>query len=230
MKNELKVSVIIPVYNEKKNILNVIDEVRKQNVYEIIIVDDCSTDGTREIIEKIEDKIIKKVFHNKNMGKGAGVRSGLREVTGDVIIIQDADLEYDPNEYEKLLEPIKKDKADVVYGSRFKGVTRVFYFWHYLGNKFLTFICNLLYNTTLSDMETCYKVFKKECVKDLVLKSNGWGFDPEITAHFLKKKKLRIVEVPISYYGRTYEEGKKIRWKHGFVVLFTILNCRFFKK
>lgn len=219
--------MIVPVYNERDNITQVLKEVLKQDIYEIIVVDDGSTDGTKEILKNIDNPRIKIFFHDKNMGKGSAVRTGLKNVSGDVIIIQDADLEYDPSEYEKLLVPIKRDKADVVYGSRFKGVTRVFYFWHYLGNKFLTLIANLLYNSTLSDMETCYKVFKKECIRDLILKSNGWGFDPEITAHFFKKG-YRIVEVPISYYGRTYEEGKKIKWKHGFIVLWTIIKCRFF--
>lgn len=223
----MKVSVIVPVYNEKDNIKQVLEEVLKQDIYEIIVVDDGSTDGTKEILKNIDNPRIKIFFHDKNMGKGSAVRTGLKNVSGDVVIIQDADLEYDPSEYEKLLVPIERDKADVVYGSRFKGVTRVFYFWHYLGNKFLTLIANLLYNSTLSDMETCYKVFKKECIRDLILKSNGWGFDPEITAHFFKKG-YRIVEVPISYYGRTYEEGKKIKWKHGFIVLWTIIKCRFF--
>lgn len=225
----LKISVIIPVYNEKDNILHIINEVKSQNVDEIIVLDDCSTDGTKDIIERINDINIKKIFHSRNVGKGGAVKAGLSYVTGDVVIIQDADREYDPHEYEKLIEPIAKGRADVVYGSRFKGTTRVFYFWHYVGNKFLTLIANLLYNATLSDMETCYKVFKKECVKDLELFSKGWGFDPEITAHFFKKR-YRIVEVPISYYGRTYEEGKKIKWKHGFVVLWTLIRCRFLKK
>ena len=223
----LKVSVIMPVFNEKNNILPILEEVLKQDVYEVIVVDDGSSDGTREILKGISDPKIIVLFHEKNFGKGSAVNTALSKVSGDVIIIQDADLEYDPSEYDKILLPIRKGKADVVYGTRFKGVTRVFYFWHYLGNKFLTLIANLLYNSTLSDMETCYKVFKRECVKDLVLKSKGWGFDPEITAHFLKKK-YRIVEVPISYYGRTYEEGKKIKWKHGFIVLWTIIKCRFF--
>lgn len=223
----MKLSVVIPVYNEKDNIKFVIDEVLKQDIYEIIVVDDGSTDGTKEILQSLNNPKIKVFFHQKNSGKGSAVRTGLKYVTGDVIIIQDADLEYDPSEYDRLLAPIRKGKADVVYGSRFKGVTRVFYFWHYVGNKFLTLIANMLYNSTLSDMETCYKVFRKECIRDLVLKSNGWGFDPEITAYFFKKG-YRIVEVPISYYGRTYEEGKKIKWKHGFIVLWTIIKCRFF--
>jgi len=227
MSEKVKLSVLVPVYNEVNNILYVLDEVLKQNVWEIIVVDDGSTDGTRELLSKIVNPKVKVFFHEKNQGKGAAIRTALKYVTGNVIIIQDADLEYDPEEYEKLLSPIRKGKADVVYGSRFKGVTRVFYFWHYVGNKFLTLIANILYNSTLSDMETCYKVFRKECVSDLILKSNGWGFDPEITSHFFKKG-YRIVEVPISYYGRTYSEGKKIKWKHGFVVLWTIIRCRFF--
>ncbi|MCX7771279.1 MAG: glycosyltransferase family 2 protein [Proteobacteria bacterium] len=227
MDNNLKISIIIPVYNERDSIISVIEEVLKQNVYEVIVVDDGSKDGTVEVLKNYYNPKVKIFFKSKNEGKGSAVRLGLKEVKGDVIIIQDADLEYDPEEYERLLIPIKKGKADVVYGSRFKGTTRVFYFWHYVGNKFLTLIANILYNSTLSDMETCYKVFKRECVEDLDLKSKGWGFDPEITAHFFKKG-YRIVEVPISYYGRTYEEGKKIKWKHGFVVLWTILKCRFF--
>ncbi len=229
MKGNFRITVIMPVYNEKDNVINVIEEVKKQSVDEIIVVDDFSTDGTRELLKGLKDNLVRVYYHEKNLGKGGAVRTALSKATGDIIIIQDADLEYDPNEYGRLIDPILKNKADVVYGTRFKGISRVFYFWHYVGNKFLTFVCNLLYNTTLSDMETCYKVFKRECAEDLKLISNGWGFDPEITAHFLKKRHLRIVEVPISYYGRTYEEGKKIRWRHGFVVLFTIIYCKFFK-
>lgn len=224
----LTVSVIVPLYNEIESIAKVIEAVETQGVDEIIVVDDCSKDGSRQWLEEVKNPKIKKFFHEKNCGKGGAVRTGIQAATSDVIIIQDADLEYDPEEYRKLIKPIAQNRADIVYGSRFKGVTRVFYFWHFVGNKFLTLIANLLYNTTLTDMETCYKVFRRECVKDLKLKSNGWGFDPEITAHFLKKN-YRIVEVPISYYGRTYEEGKKIHWVHGFVVLFTLIWCRFFK-
>lgn len=225
----LTVTAIIPLYNERKSIGEIVDLVRKQGVDEIIIVDDYSNDGSRQWLETIQEPYIKKIFHDKNMGKGAAVRTGIKAATSDVIIIQDADLEYDPSEYEILVKPIAMNKADIVYGTRFKGVTRVFYFWHFLGNKFLTLVANILFNSTLTDMETCYKVFKRECVKELNLVSNGWGFDPEITAHFLKKK-FRIVEVPISYYGRTYQEGKKIRWLHGFVVLFILFWCKFFKK
>ncbi len=225
----LKVAVIIPLYNEINSIEDIVNEVQKQGVDEIIIVDDCSTDGSRQWLEAYINPSVKKIFHEKNMGKGAAVRTGIQHVTGDVIIIQDADLEYDPAEYEKLIKPIALKRADVVYGSRFKGITRVFYFWHLVGNKFLTLIANIMFNTTLTDMETCYKVFKRDCINDLKLKSNGWGFDPEITAFFLKKG-FRIVEVPISYYGRTYTEGKKIRWVHGITVLVTLLWCRFFKE
>lgn len=224
----LKVSVVIPLYNEIGSIAEVVKNVERQGVDEIIIVDDCSTDGSKEWLERLNNPKVKKFFHEKNLGKGGAVRTGLSAATGDVIIIQDADLEYDPEEYSKLIKPIAKNRADVVYGSRFKGVTRVFYFWHFVGNKFLTLFANVLFNSTLSDMETCYKVFKKECISGLKLRSNGWGFDPEITAHFLKNN-YRVVEVPISYFGRTYEEGKKIRWKHGFTVLATLLWCKFFK-
>lgn len=225
----LTITVIIPLYNERESIGEIVDLVREQGVDEIIIVDDCSNDGSRQWLESIQEPYIKKLFHDNNMGKGAAVRTGIKAATSDVIIIQDADLEYDPFEYEILVKPIAMNKADVVYGTRFKGVTRVFYFWHFWGNKFLSLIANILFNSTLTDIETCYKVFKRECVKDLNLISNRWGFDPEITAHFLKKK-FRIVEVPISYYGRTYQEGKKIRWVHGFVVLFVLIWGRFFKK
>lgn len=225
----LKVTVIIPLYNEINSIEDIVNEVQKQGVDEIIIVDDCSTDGSRQWLEAYINPSVKKIFHEKNMGKGAAVRTGIQHVTGDVIIIQDADLEYDPAEYEKLIKPIALNRADVVYGSRFKGITRVFYFWHLVGNKFLTLIANIMFNTTLTDMETCYKVFKRDCINGLKLKSNGWGFDPEITAFFLKKG-FRIVEVPISYYGRTYAEGKKIRWVHGITALVTLLWCRFFKE
>ena len=225
----LTITVIIPLYNERESIGEIVDLVREQGVDEIIIVDDCSNDGSRQWLESIQEPYIKKLFHDKNMGKGAAVRTGIKAATSDVIIIQDADLEYDPSEYEILVKPIAMNKADVVYGTRFKGVTRVFYFWHFWGNKFLSLIANILFNSTLTDIETCYKVFKRECVKDLNLISNRWGVDPEITAHFLKKN-FRIVEVPISYYGRTYQEGKKIRWVHGFVVLFVLIWCRFFKK
>lgn len=224
----MTVTVIIPLYNEVKSIKDVVLAVMEQGVDEIVIVDDCSQDGSRQWLQEYSNPIVKKCFHHKNLGKGAAVRTGLKEATKDVVIIQDADLEYDPSEYVKLVRPIAKNRADVVYGTRFKGTTRVFYFWHYLGNKFLTLVANILFNTTLSDMETCYKVFRRECVKDLKLISNGWGFDPEITAHFLKKD-YRLVEVPIAYYGRTYKEGKKIRWIHGLNVLTTLLWCRFFK-
>lgn len=224
----LTITVIIPLYNERDSINKVVESVESQGVDEIIIVDDCSSDGSRQWLESVSNPKIKKFFHEKNLGKGGAVRTGLKAATCDVIIIQDADLEYDPEEYERLVKPIALNRTDVVYGSRFKGITRVFYFWHLVGNKFLTLVANLLYNTTLTDMETCYKVFRRKCIEGLVLKSDGWGFDPEITAHFLKNN-FRVVEVPISYYGRTYEEGKKIRWVHGLTVLVTLIWCRFFK-
>ena len=221
----IKISVIIPVYNEKRFLPLLLAEVERQQVDEIIVVDDGSTDGTGELLRAYDSRLLKKLCHETNKGKGAAVRTALAVVCGDIIIIQDADMEYDPGEYARILDPILRDKADVVYGSRFKGTTRVFHFWHYVGNKLLTLTANILFNSTLTDLETCYKVFRRDCVADFVLKSNGWGFDPEITAHFLRKK-YRVVEVPISYCGRTYEEGKKIRWTHGLTVLLTLITCR----
>ncbi|MGD8660086.1 MAG: glycosyltransferase family 2 protein, partial [Desulfobacterales bacterium] len=197
---------------------------------EIIAIDDFSNDGTRERLKKIaaDKDSVKVIYHSRNRGKGAALRTGFESVTGDIVIIQDADLEYDPNEYPKLLEPISDGRADVVYGSRFiGGPHRVLFFWHYVGNKFLTLISNALTNLNLTDMETCYKVFKSQILKDINLKSNRFGFEPEFTAK-VAKKRLRIYEVPISYSGRTYSEGKKITWKDGIVALCLIFWYRFF--
>ena len=208
----MQVSVIIPCFNEKDTITKIIEKVENTSVplKEIIIVDDLSTDGTREILEKIENKIIKIFFHSKNHGKGAALRTGFSKVTGDICIIQDADLEYDPSEYPKLIQPIIDNKADVVFGSRFKGDAphRVVYFWHRVGNGFLTLLSNLLTDINLSDMETCYKVFRKDVIQSIRIRENRFGFEPEITAK-VAKMNLRIYEVGISYYGRTYSEGKK---------------------
>jgi len=229
MQNKPKLSIVIPVYNEKSTIDEIVKRV--QNVKfekEIIIVDDCSSDGTRDKIDKISGNNIKKLFHEKNKGKGASLRTGFQHATGDIVIIQDADLEYNPNEYSNLIEPIVDGRADVVYGSRFLGGPhRVDFFWHYVGNKILTTLSNILTNLILTDMETCYKVFKAEIIKDIKIRSNRFGFEPEITAK-LAKRKCVIYEVPISYSGRDYDEGKKIGWKDGVVALYCIVRFRLF--
>jgi glycosyltransferase involved in cell wall biosynthesis len=230
----MKICVVIPVYNEIETITEIISRVSSAQVTgsekEIIIVDDCSTDGTRELLEEIgrSQKDLKILFHKINQGKGAALRTGFQSVTGDIVIIQDADLEYDPREYPKLLQPIIDGRADVVYGSRFLGGPhRVLFFWHYLGNKILTLLSNALTNLNLTDMETCYKVFRRQVIEEIALKSNRFGIEPEFTAK-VAKKGFRIYEVPISYSGRDYSEGKKITWKDGFVAIFTIFWFRFF--
>jgi len=227
----MKVSVVIPVYNEIDTIEEILARVDKVAIKkEIIVIDDLSIDGTRERLKKIaaDKENVKVIYHNRNKGKGAALRTGFESVTGDIVIIQDADLEYDPNEYPKLLEPITDGRADVVYGSRFiGGPHRVLLFWLYVGNKLLTLISNALTNLNLTDMETCYKVFKSQILKDINLKSNRFGFEPEFTAK-VSKMRLRIYEVPISYSGRTYSEGKKITWKDGIVALCLIFWYRFF--
>ncbi|MDI9570429.1 MAG: glycosyltransferase family 2 protein [Pseudomonadota bacterium] len=224
----MKLSVLIPCYNEAATIERVIDTVLQAPVpdKEIIVVDDHSTDGTREILrERIEPRIARVVYHPVNKGKGAALRSALREATGDIVIVQDADLEYDPQEYPKLIGPILENKADVVYGSRFvgSGPHRVVYFWHRVGNGILTLFSNMLTNLNLTDMETCYKAFRRELLQSLVIEEDRFGFEPEITAK-IARKKARIYEVGISYYGRTYEEGKKIRWTDGLWALWCILK------
>ena len=227
----MQVSVIIPCFNEKNTIIKIIEKVENASVFlkEIIIVDDFSTDGTREILERVNNPIIKIYFHPKNKGKGAALKTGFSKVNGDICIIQDADLEYDPIEYPKLIKPIIDNKADVVFGSRFKGdgAHRVVYFWHRLGNGFLTFLSNLFTNINLSDMETCYKVFRKEVIQSIRIKENRFGIEPEITAK-VAKKHFRIYEVGISYYGRTYSEGKKITWKDGIIAIYCIIKYNMF--
>jgi glycosyltransferase involved in cell wall biosynthesis len=226
----LLLSIIIPAYNEVNFIDEIIKKV-KETPYEkeIIIVDDCSTDGTREYLKGLKEDNIMTIFHEKNQGKGAALRNGIARAKGDIIIIQDADLEYDPKEYPRLLGPIFDGKADVVYGSRFLGGPhRVFYFWHYLGNSMVTLISNMFTNLNLTDMETGYKVFKREVFDDITIESDRFGFEPEITAK-IAKKRFRIYEVPISYYGRGYEEGKKITWRDGIKAFFTILKYNVFK-
>jgi len=222
----MKLSVVIPVYNEKTTIEQLVDRVKAVKVpKEIIIVDDCSCDGTREIIRGLADDMVSVVLHQRNMGKGAALRTGLRHATGDIVVIQDADLEYDPEQYPKLIQPILEGKADVVFGSRFVtgDYRRVLFFWHMVGNKFLTLLSNMLSNMTLTDMETCYKAFKREVFDKISIEENRFGFEPEITAK-IAKLKLRVYETGISYAGRTYAEGKKISWKDGFSALRCIIK------
>jgi len=223
----MKLSVIVPVYNEIRTIGEILRRVLEVPLdKEVVVVDDRSTDGTREWLLAQTDPRIVVVPRERNGGKGAAVRDGLARATGEIVLIQDADLEYDPAEYPRLLAPILSGKVDVVYGTRFKGETRVLFFWHYLGNRFLSLAANVLFNTTLSDIETCYKVMRVEALKGIRLKCDRFGFDPEITAKLLKRR-VRIAEVPITYYGRDYSEGKKIRWRDGFVVLGALLRFRF---
>ncbi len=228
----MKLSVIIPVYNEKNTIEEIIHRVLNVEIgleKEIIVVDDCSQDGTRDILEGLNHLNIKVYFHSKNQGKGAALQTGFSKAEGDIILIQDADLEYDPREYPILLEPILDGRADAVYGSRFLGGPhRVLFFWHYIGNRFLTTFSNMLSNLNLTDMETCYKAFKRETLNKITVKSKRFGFEPEITTK-LAKLKCKIYEVPISYSGRDYSEGKKIGWKDGIAAIFHIIRFKFFR-
>jgi len=224
----LKLSVIMPCYNEKETIEEIVAQVLDVGLaYEILIVDDGSTDGTRDILPALESDIVKVILHERNQGKGAAVSTGFRNATGDVFIIQDADLEYDPRDYPALIRPIQEGRAKVVYGSRFLGGPRkTMFFWNMVANKFLTLVTNILYNTILSDMETCYKVFRADVVQDINIRSRRFDFEPEITAKVLKKH-IRIYEVPISYNGREWDEGKKIRWYDGPIALWTLFRYRF---
>jgi glycosyltransferase involved in cell wall biosynthesis len=224
----VKLSVVIPCYNEAKTIADIVEAVRNSpyDNKEIIVVDDCSTDGTRNILNtELRERVDRILFHDVNQGKGAALRTGIRAATGDVVIIQDADLEYDPQEYPTLVEPILRDKADVVFGSRFMGGRphRVLYFWHRVGNDVLTLLSNMCSNLNLTDMETCYKVFRREIIQGIVIEEDRFGFEPEITAK-IAKTGCRVYEVGISYYGRTYSEGKKIGWKDGFRAIWCILK------
>ena len=228
----MKLSVIIPCFNEEKTLEKIINNVIADQTLEkeIIVVDDLSTDSSRRILEDFKKKNqIKLIYNDQNMGKGYSIREGIKKVSGDIILIQDADLEYSPSDYRKLIEPIINNNADVVYGSRFVGgqETRVLYFWHTIGNKFLTLFSNMFTNLNLTDMECCYKVFKKDVLINIELKENRFGFEPEITAK-ISKKNLRIYEVGVKYFGRKYEEGKKITWKDGFSAIYCIIYYNLF--
>lgn len=235
-----KLSIIIPVYNEEKFITLILDKVLDVKLInniqkELIIVNDCSNDNSENVIKQFiqehADSNIKYFHHKKNSGKGAALHTGIKQATGDYLIIQDADLEYDPQEYNLLFEPVLKDNADVVYGSRLLSTKphRILFFWHTIGNKFLTFLSNMFNNLNLSDMETCYKLFKSDIIKNLKLKERRFGFEPEVTAKIAKIKGIRIYEVGISYYGRTYDDGKKINWKDGMRAIYCILKYGIFK-
>ncbi len=217
----MKLTVVIPVYNERDTVLRVVDAVKEVDLEkEIIIVDDGSTDGTREILAAIADPEVRVILHDRNRGKGAALRTGFAAAEGDAVIVQDADLEYDPREYPRLLRPIMEGKADVVYGSRFIGGEqhRVLFFWHMIGNKVLTLLSNMMTDLNLTDMESCYKVFRRDVLRRITIEENRFGFEPEITAK-IAKLRVRIYEVGISYAGRTYREGKKIGWKDGISAL-----------
>jgi glycosyltransferase involved in cell wall biosynthesis len=222
-------SVIVPVFNERATVAEIVRRMRRVDLpldLEIVMVNDASWDGTADILKALEDSTVRVVHHETNTGKGAAVRTGLDHARGDLILIQDADLEYDPDDWPRLLNPVLKGKAEVVYGSRFTGEHRNMLFTHWLGNRFLSLVTNVLYNTTLSDMETCYKLFDRRALEGIEIRSDGFDFEPEITAKVLRKG-YRIYEVPISYAGREYHEGKKITWKDGFRALLALVRYRF---
>jgi glycosyltransferase involved in cell wall biosynthesis len=228
----MKLSVIIPCFNELGTIAQVVDAVKSAPIedIEVIIVDDYSIDGTRELLKsQVEIQVDKIIYHSKNLGKGAALRTGFAAATGDIVIVQDADLEYDPQEFPVMIQPILDGKADVVFGSRFVGSHphRVVYYWHMIGNQFLTMLSNMMTNINLTDMETCYKAFRREIIQSIKIQENRFGFEPEITAK-VAKKGCRIYEVGISYYGRTYKEGKKITWKDGIRAIYCILKYNIF--
>lgn len=228
---EAVLSVVMPVYNERETVLAIIGKVlRLEIVCELVVVDDGSTDGTAELLRATAfDGRVRLFFHDRNRGKGAALRAAFQHVTGEVVVIQDADLEYDPAEFNEMIRPIRDGVADVVFGSRLSGgkPQRVYMFWHRVGNGFLTFLTNLLYNTTLTDMETCYKMFRSDVIRQIRIRSDDFSVEPEITAKIFKNRRLRVYEMPISYYGRTYEEGKKISWKHGIGAVAALIRYRF---
>lgn len=229
----MKLSVVVPVFNEVDTIQEILERIKSVPIEkEILIIDDGSSDGTREKLKQLEDSnntLFKVFYHERNKGKGAALRTGFQRVNGDIVLVQDADLEYDPVEYPALLDPILRGAADVVYGSRLSGgrPQRVYLFWHKVGNGFLTLFTNFLYNTTLTDMETGYKVFRREVIQSITIRSDDFRVEPELTAKVFKGGKWRVYEIPISYYGRTYAEGKKIHWTDGFKALWTLIKFRF---
>jgi glycosyltransferase involved in cell wall biosynthesis len=224
-----KLSVIVPVFDERNTVVEIVRRMRQVDLpvdLEIVVVDDGSTDGTRDVLRQLADSTVRVITHERNRGKGAAIRSGLAHVTGDLVLVQDADLEYDPEDWPKLLAPIMRGKARVVYGSRFTGERRNMLFLHWVGNRFLSLVTNVLYNTTLSDMETCYKLFDRSLLDTITLRAERFEFEPEVTAKILRRG-IRIYEVPISYTGREFDEGKKITWRDGFIALWTLVKYRF---
>jgi glycosyltransferase involved in cell wall biosynthesis len=222
-------SVVVPVFNERTTVVEILRRMRQVDLpvdLEIVVVDDGSNDGTEKVLGALEDSTVRVIHHPSNRGKGAAVRTGLEHARGDLLLIQDADLEYDPDDWPRLLNPLLKGKAQVVYGSRFTGERRNLLFWHWVGNRFLSLVTNVLYNTTLSDMETCYKLFDRTLLDGITLRAQRFEFEPEVTAKILRRG-IRIYEVPISYTGREFDEGKKITWRDGFVALWTLVKYRF---
>ncbi len=226
-----KLSVVVPVFNERNTLVEILRRMRAVELpdgleCEIIVVDDGSDDGTRDVLKQLGDSTVRVVMHDVNRGKGAAVRTGLRHSNGEYVLVQDADLEYDPEDWPRLLAPVLRGRARVVYGSRFTGERRNMLFLHWIGNRFLSLTTNILYNTTLSDMETCYKLIDRRLLEEMALRANAFDIEPEITAKILKRG-IRIYEVPISYAGREFEEGKKITWRDGFAALWTLVKYRF---